>query len=325
MFEYLFLIVGIFLLLKGANYLVDGASIFAQKIKVSALIIGLTIVAFGTSMPELIVNIFATLKNSNGIILGNIIGSNLANILLVFGICAIIYQIKLKKTTIWKELPFSVLAVVLLLIFTNYFIIDSIVQNKILRIHGLIMLLFFIIFLYYVFEIAKKDRESFKEITNNIDKKIVEFSNTKTFFLIIIGIISLYFGGKLTVQGAIIISQNLGISEFLISATIIAIGTSLPELITAIVAIMKKKVNLAVGNIIGSNIFNILWVLGITSIIKPIAFPEFIFIDLMALLIASFVLFTFMFIGNKHSIDKWQGVLLILIYILYVSYIIYRG
>jgi cation:H+ antiporter len=321
MIEYLLLIMGLFLLLKGADLLIDGSSSIAAKFKISYLVVGLTIVAFGTSLPELLINIFAAFKGSSEIALGNIIGSNLANILLILGIGALMYPIKITKTTIWKEIPFSILAVVLLIIFSNYYIFDGIIQDKLLRVHGIILIFFFIIFLYYVLEIAKTDKKNMKLI----DSKIKIYSNKKTYLMIFLGLIGLYFGGKFTIESTIIIAKNIGFSEYFISATIIALGTSLPELITTIIAVFKKKIDLAIGNVIGSNIFNIFWVLGITSVIKPIIFPSIIFIDLMILLIASFLLFLFMFVGSRHSIDKWQGILFIIMYLGYIIFLIFRG
>jgi len=321
MIEYILFVMGIFLLIKGADYLVDGASSLAKRLGVPTLVIGLTIVAFGTSMPELVVNLLAAINGSGEIAFGNIVGSSMANILLILGIAATITTLKLQRSTIWKEIPFSFLAVLLLLLFSNIFIFDNLKINSLLRTEGIILLLFFVFFIYYVFGLIKKSKGNLE------DKKIElkKYPYSKIIFMIIGGLVSLYFGGKWTVDGAVFIARTFGLSEFLISATIIAIGTSLPELFTTISAARKKDIDLAVGNIIGSNIFNIFWILGITSIIKPIPFPAFVTLDLVILLFVTFLLFMFMFVGKKHELDRWQGILFLILYLSYLAFLIIRG
>jgi len=321
MMEYVLFILGIFLLVKGADYLIKGSSSLANKIGIPTLVIGLTIVAFGTSMPELIVNIFAAIRGSAEVAFGNIIGSNIANILLVLGLVAIIHPIKLKISTVWKEIPFSFLAVVVLFISSNYLLIDKINISSLTRVSGLIMLCFFIIFIYYSIEMAKKSRKE-------LDKKdvgIKKYNNFKIFLMIMGGLIGLYFGGKWVVDGAIFIAQKIGISKFLISATIVAIGTSLPELVTGVVAARRKEDDLAVGNSVGSNIFNIFWILGITAIIAPVIIPNFINTDIIILGLITFLLFIFLFIGKRHEIERWQGIMFLLFYIAYIIFITIRG
>lgn len=321
MLEVIFFVVGILFLIKGADYLVEGSSSLAKKFGVPTLIIGLTIVAFGTSMPELIVNIISSFKGAAEIAFGNVIGSNLSNILLILGITALITKTKVQSSTVWKEIPFSLLAVFVLGVFANKFILNGLNVFELTRADGLILISFFAIFLYYVFELSKKKKYQLE------DKKlqVKQRSSFKIVWLILIGLIGLYFGGKWTVEGAVNIASWLGMSQFLISATVVAIGTSLPELVTSVVAAMKKDVDLAVGNIIGSNIFNVFWVLGATSLIAPISIPSFINIDLLILLGASFLLFAFMFIGKKHELERWQGAMFIIFYILYLIFIILRG
>jgi cation:H+ antiporter len=318
MIEYLMLTIGLILLVKGADYLIDGSSFLAHKYGVSTLFIGLTVLAFGTSLPELVVNIIASLKNSGGLAFGNIIGSNMSNILLILGITTLITRINVSKTTIKKEIPFSILSVVLLLLFTIN-IINLSYTKELTRNAGLILIIFFAYFMYYVIRMAKKDRSSLEFF--KIEKN--KISNTKLNLMIFGGLIALYFGGKWTVDSAIIIARNIGMSEFFISATIIAIGTSLPELITSIIAARKKEINLLVGNIIGSNIFNILWVLGVTSIISPIPFSPGIILDLMILLFVSTLLF--IFVWKKNAVTKTQGIIFIILYILYLIYLLYKG
>ncbi len=322
MIEYILFVAGIALLIKSADYLVDGSSSLAKKFGVSSIVIGLTIVAFGTSMPELIVNIIASLKGSGDIAFGNIIGSSMANTLLILGIVALITNLKIKKGTTWKEIPFSFLAVLVLLVFSISSLLNKSGRDFLSRTDGIILILFFSIFLYYIFEMTKKDMK-IKKSSNDLEIK--KHSNLVISLMIIGGVIGLFLGGKWTVDGAVIIARTFGLSEFLISSTIIAAGTSLPELITSVVAVLKKNVDLGVGNIVGSNIFNIFWVLGLTAIINPLRFSEFIRIDLIILLFATFLLFLFMFLGKKHKLEKWQGATFLLIYISYIIYIIIRG
>jgi len=321
--EYVLFIVGILLLVKGANFLVDGSSSLAKKLKVPTLIIGLTIVAFGTSLPELLVNVFAAINGSTDVAFGNIIGSNIANILLVLGITAVICPIKVRRSTIWKEIPFALLAAVVLFIVSNYLLIDKIKITTLTRVSGLVMLCFFGIFIYYAIELSKKNRSELKD--KKLAKEIEKISNLKIFILIVLGLAGLYFGGNWVVDGAVFVAQKMGLSQFLISATIIAIGTSLPELVTAVTAARRKNVDLAVGNSVGSNIFNIFWILGITSLIAPVIIPSFINVDMIFLIFVTFLLFGFMFIGRKDEFERWQGVFFIVLYIIYIIFIIMRG
>ena len=321
MIEYILFILGIFLLVKGADYLVDGSSSLAKKFKVPTLVIGLTIVAFGTSMPELVVNVFASLKGSGDIAFGNIIGSNIANILLILGITASLKSIKIQHSTTWKEIPFSFLAVIVLFVFASTMALDKLSLNYILRFEGIIFLLFFAIFLCHVFELAKRNKSQMKD-----DKiEIKKLSPIKIFLYIIGGLIALYFGGKWTVDGAVSLARLVGMNEYFISLTIVSVGTSLPELITSITAALKGDPDMAIGNIVGSNIFNIFWILGVSALIAPIAIPTFAIIDLTILLGATFLLFLFMFIGRKHELERHQGIIFILLYICYVVYLLKRG
>jgi cation:H+ antiporter len=321
MITYILFVIGIILLIKGAGWLVNGASSFAKKLRVPTLVIGLTIVAFGTSMPELVVNIISAIKGTTEVAFGNIIGSNISNILLILGIMAIIYTLKVDRSTIWKEIPFAFLAVLVLFIVSNDFIIDKVSVFSLTRVDGLIMLCFFVIFLYYAFELARRNKAQLE--TKNIEIKT--HKGHLSFLMIGIGMIALFLGGKWTVEGAVYIAQQFGLSQFLISATIVAIGTSLPELVTSITAALKKEVGLAVGNIVGSNIFNIFWILGITSIIAPVTIPSFINVDIIFLIFVTFLLFIFMFIGRKHELQRWQGIFFVLLYIGYIAFLIIRG
>jgi len=329
-FNVVLVIVGLVLLVKGADYLVEGSSTLAKKLGVSTLIIGLTIVAFGTSMPELVVNVIAALHGSTDVAFGNIIGSNIANILLVLGVVAIIKPIKVKHSTVWKEIPFALLAVVVLFVLSNYVLIENVNITTLGRVSGLVLLLFFALFIYYAFSMAfskkeKLNRQKEKETNKNKDKNSQESNYSKSLLLIILGLLGLYLGGKWVVEGAVYTAMQLGLSEFLISATIIAIGTSLPELVTGVVSARKNDTELAVGNSVGSNIFNIFWILGITAIIAPVAIPIFVNIDIILLGIATFLMFIFLFIGKRHELERWQGYLFVLLYVAYILFIVLRG
>ncbi|MBI2148298.1 calcium/sodium antiporter [Candidatus Woesearchaeota archaeon] len=306
MMEYFLFFVGIFLLIQGAKWLVDGSVILAKKLGVSSLVIGLTVVAFGTSLPELFVNIFAAIKGTTDISFGNIIGSNIANILLILGLSAMFSPIKVKRNTIWKEIPFSFLAALIFFVLAHKNIFDG-TDGMMYRSDGLVFIGFFIIFLYYVFELAK--REPLGQ-----DKLVVAHKHLDltVLFFIVGGLFALFYGGRWTVQGAVFFAKQVGLSEYIISSTIIAVGTSLPELVTSFIAVRKAESDLAVGNAVGSNIFNIFFIMGLTLIISPAKVPKVMF-DFLTLGIATFSLFLFMFIGKKHQLKKWQGCLFVLL------------
>jgi len=259
MLSYLLFILGFIVLIKGADYFVDGASSLAKRLGLSPLFIGLTVVALGTSAPEFFVNIAASFEGSTGIAIGNIIGSNIANILLILGLSAAIYPLQAKDSTVRTEIPLAFLATLVLFISVNDRLLDNFSFNMLSRTDGLIFWLFFIIFIYYTFGIIKNPEEE----TKTKDQK-----GPAVTLMMLGGLIGLVFGSKLIVDNGLIIASALGISETLIGLTLIALGTSLPELATSIVAAYKKKPDIAIGNIVGSNIFNIFFVLGTSSLIR---------------------------------------------------------
>ena len=315
MITYILFIIGFIFLIKGADLLVDGSAGVAKKMKISNIVIGLTIVAFGTSTPELIVNIFASLQGNSQIAIGNILGSNIANILLILGISAIIYPITAKKNTILKEIPLSLLAIIVLGFMANDFIIDGSSFSGITRIDGLILLSFFTIFFYYTFGITKSDQDI-------VEEEIKVLSYFKAISFIIVGLIGLVIGGKWIVDGAIQIAELFNISQSLIGLTIIAIGTSLPELATSAIAAYKKQSDIAIGNVVGSNIFNIFWIIGISSVINPLPFSPDSNIDISMTIFASIILLLVMFIGKKRIIERWQGVLMLILYVAYIIFLV---
>ncbi|MFH0818809.1 MAG: calcium/sodium antiporter [Patescibacteria group bacterium] len=310
-------IIGFIFLIKGADLLVDGSSAIAKKFKISNLVIGLTIVSFGTSAPELLVNIMASFKGSADIAIGNIIGSNIANLLLILGLAAVIYPLKVKHGTTWKEIPLSLLAIIVVGLLLNDQLIDKIDPSMLSRIDGFVLLLFFIIFLYYTFGIAKVEGQDNEQIKH---EPVI-----KSLIMISIGILGLYLGGQWIVNGAVFFAIKFGLSEALIGLTIIAVGTSLPELAASAMAAYKHNADIAVGNVVGSNIFNLFWILGISSIINPIIFNVVLNTDIMILIIGTVMLFSFMFIGTKHLMNRWQGSLFIVGYFVYIVFLIIRG
>lgn len=315
---YIFFILGFGFLLKGADFLVNGASSLAKRLGISTLVIGLTVVACGTSAPELIVNIFSSIKGTTDIAIGNIIGSNIANILLILGIAGIIYPLKVTRGTVWKEIPLSLLAAVLVGVMASDAFIDKANFSALTRTDGLILLAFFIIFMYYIFGIAKPS-----DVT--LDKTQKTLPTSTSLLFILLGLGGLIIGGKWIVDGAVAIAKNLKISESLIGLTIVAVGTSLPELATSAIAAYKKNTDIAIGNAVGSNIFNIFFVLGISAIINPLPFRSRSIYDVIMAVIASLLLFLFMFIGKRHLLERWQGCLFVVFYAVYIAFLIYLG
>lgn len=310
--EVLLLALGFGILIKGADWLVDGASALARKHKISELAIGLTIVAFGTSMPELVVNSFAAYQSHADIAFGNIIGSNIFNLFAILGIAGLITPLIVQSSTVWKEIPFSFLAALLLFLLSN----SIFSENQVLsRIDGVILLISFCFFLYYVFWQLKSEN-----IQIEVNKK--EFSNLRIWMFILLGLTLLIAGGKLVVTNSVRIAEFLGISQTIIGLTIVAAGTSLPELATSVVAAIKKNNDIAVGNIIGSNIFNIFFILGVSSLIRPLEFNLNFNRDLYLLGLGTILLFIAMFSGKKKKLDRWEAGILLLTYIGYTILLI---
>lgn len=326
MLNVLYLIVGFALLIKGADWLVDGSSSLAKRLGVSNLVIGLTLVAFGTSAPELAVNVISAIKGTSDIALGNIIGSNIANILLILGLASTIRPLVAQKSTTWKEIPLSALAAVVMGLMINDVMIDHASASMLSRIDGLVLLSFFIIFMYYAFGIAKQKKEETPQ------EDIKALSSGKAILMTLAGLAALVLGGRWTVDSAVWLAHFIGLSETFIGLTIVAVGTSLPELVTSTVAALKNNFDIALGNIVGSNIFNIFFVLGISSIIRPLTPPPFFNIDICVAIVASLVLFLGIVLsghptvfGKRYEITRSQGMFLLLSYAAYIIYIVYRG
>jgi len=319
MVAYLLFPAGFFLLAKGASFLVDGASGIARALRVSDLVIGLTVVAFGTSFPELSVNVFASIEGNTEIAIGNILGSNTFNILLILGISAIICPLKVGGGTVWKEIPLTLFAAVILGILGNDKLIDGGGISALTRIDGAVLLSFFVIFLYYAFGAPRAPKNP------QGDEPAKGRSLGGSFFLVILGLICLMIGAEWVVNGAVRLASALGVSESLIGLMIVAAGTSLPELATSCAAACKKNAEIALGNILGSNIFNVFFVLGVSSAIRPLPFRPQCNMDIGVTVISSLMLFICMFTGKRHILDRWEGALFILFYGSYAAFVIFRG
>lgn len=309
----IFIIVGFFLLVKGADLLVDGSSRIARKFNVKEIIIGLTIVSIGTSMPELIISVTSALKNQSDFAIGNILGSNISNLFFILGVCAIIKPLLFKKQTVRIEIPFVIFLTALLYIFGN-----NGDYHLITELEGIIFIVFCVLFTIYNIFISKNINNSEMEKNKNKDIKL-----SKSFLLIMLGIILLKFGGDFVVDNASRIATLLGISERVISLTIVAISTSLPELITSALATYKGEIDLAIGNIIGSNILNIVLIIGIMAIINPIPYLVSFNKDLMIFLIGMIFLFIVPFIGEKYKIERVSGFIYLISYFIYISSLVF--
>lgn len=325
-----YLIGGFILLIKGADWLVEGASSIAKRLGLSNLMIGLTVVSFGTSAPELIVNIVASFQGSADIAIGNIVGSNISNTMLILGITALITPLAVQKSTVLKEIPFMLLASITLLIMANDMVVDGYAQSELSRSDGMAFLGFFIIFLYYTFGMR---HHGVLEEGHSKPKMTLG----RAWMIFTVGLVCLGAGGNLAVEGAKTIASILGLSEALIGLTIVALGTSLPELAASIVAAKKGKADIAIGNIVGSNIFNIFWILGVSAVIKPLPFQPALNTDLLTVVGSTALLFFLIHNGGLHHrlllwwkqerdyiLNTFEGGVLLAGYTVYICYIVYR-
>lgn len=316
--EYILILVGFILLIKGADYFVDGASSIAKTFRIPTLIIGLTIVAFGTSAPEAAVSITSALQGQNEIAVGNVVGSNIFNLLLVVGVAAFIYPLSVKKSIIVKEFPFTLLSGFVLLVLAQDIMFQGATANVLTRADGIMLLVLFGIFMYYLIELALTTRT---EVNEEDDIKPMPIG--KSVLLSVGGVVAIVIGGKLVVDSASTIALAWGMSQSLVGLTIIAIGTSLPELVTSIVAARKGESDIALGNVIGSCIFNVFFILGMSATIHPIAVSTEVFTDMTIMLIVTIV--TYIFAVTKKNISKIEGIILVLTYVAYMTFIIMRN
>lgn len=310
------IIVGFVLLIKGADFLVDGASNIAKRLRIPQIIVGLTIVSIGTSLPELMVSLKSSLEGLSDISLSNVIGSNLCNLLLILGLASIIRPVMFKKETKYAEIPIAILSSVILLILGNKIFVDN---NMISRIDGIILLVFFLGFIAYTIVQALTSKKNIEESEDEKARHTII-----NIVLILIGIVGLKFGGDFVVDNAVAISKMLGLSEKIIGLTIIAIGTSLPELVTSVVAASKGNSDIAIGNVLGSNIFNALWIVGLSATIKPLNYDVAFNIDLVLLTISTILLYTFTFGEPKDKMTRGNGIIYIAMYAMYMLFLFVR-
>ena len=319
MLVYLLFAIGFVLLIKGADWLIEGSADIARKFRIPEIVIGLTVVAFGTSAPELAVNIIASINGNNGLAIGNIVGSNIANVLLILGVAATITSLSVQKNTVWREIPFSLFAALLLGFLVNDKLSGDSQTDQISRADGLILVAMFALFIFYTFRLGK----------NNLTEELPEADNArpmwKSIGMLLTGLAGLVIGGHWIVEGAVSLARLFGYSESFVGLTIVAIGTSLPELATAVVAVRKGNTDLAIGNVIGSNVFNIFWVLGLSATISPMDFNAEDNFSILLNIGCSAVLFILLFIGKRHTLQKWQSVLLLFGYLAYIVYLTMSG
>lgn len=312
------LVIGFVLLIKGADFFVEGSSSVAKKFNVPSLIIGMTIVAMGTSLPELAVSVTASITGNNTLAVSNVSGSNIFNLMVVCGACALFAPLTIEKNTLMKEFPFSIVCAGLLVVL-------GFIGMKLGRVDGIILLVIFVAYLFWMIYSAKKARsegDKFETEEEEMAEEIKILPMWKCLLYIVGGMIAIKFGGDFVVNGASSIAAGFGLSQTLIGLTIVALGTSLPELVTSIVAARKNEVDMAVGNAVGSNIFNILMVLGISSAISPVALIRENIIDIVLLMV--FSVMVWIFAGTRKKIERKEGIIMVVVYLVYCAYIIAR-
>ena len=309
----LLLIIGLALVVGGANFLTDGAASIAKRFRLSDLVIGLTVLAFGTSAPELTVSLMAALKGSADIAIGNVIGSNIFNILAIVGITALIMPLTMSNSTIRIEIPLTILSSAVLFFMANDRLFDMAGENVITRTEGFVLLAFFLIFLFYTFNMSKGEESP---------GQVRQFALPLSIIMVIGGLVALVFGGDLFVDNAAMLAGRMGVSDSVVAITIVAGGTSLPELVTTLVAAIKKRPGMAIGNIVGSNLFNILLILGVSSSISSIRIQGITVVDYGIFILSAILLYVFgLFFGDK-TIKRFEGSILLSLFICYTVYLV---
>ena len=310
------LIIGFIILIKGADIFVDGASSVAGNFKVSKMLIGLTIVAFGTSAPEFAVSVKSLISGSGDMVLGNVIGSNILNILLILGVSVMFHSLKVKDNTVKKELPITLLMTAIFIVLLSDKLFDKGFNNTFTRSDGIVILLFFLVFVYYLIKMARNKKDKAQDEKYMSMKKAILFTS--------LGIVGIIIGSNLVVENASAIARTIGISESMVALTIIALGTSLPELVTSVTATRKGEYDIAIGNVVGSNIFNIGMVIGIPiALFGGIQQISINYIDLITMIASAFLLFVFSY--NDRKISKFEGSIFLIMFVTYYGYVIYRG
>ncbi len=315
---YLLFALGFVLLLKGADLLVEGGSALARRSGVSELAVGLVVVSAGTSLPELVVNVFASAEGSSELAIGNVLGSNIANVLLILGLSAVIRPLRIQDSTLLSEIPSSLTATLLVAFLANAALFDQRHILIISRLDAVILIAFFALFLGYVY------RESGR---NGVSARgsLGKGSAGAAWSRVSAGVVGLALGGYWVVDGALAMSEGLGVSESLVGLTIVAVGTSAPELAASGVAAFRGKADIAVGNAIGSNIFNLLWVLGLSALIRPLSFDVVSNTDILVVIFSSVLLLVAVVVGRRNTIERWEGATFLLVYGGYLAFVIIRG
>lgn len=318
--EILILLVGFVFLLKGADFFVDGASSIAKALHIPAIVIGLTIVSWGTSLPELAVSVTSAIKGIDGIAIGNVVGSNIVNLMLIAGLTALIIPVKIEKSLISRDLPFSIICALVLFFLSADIYFEKASVNLISRADGIIMLLLFAIYMYIIIDYSLKNgKSSDSNENNNTEEETKNLPVWKCIILLVVGLAGIILGGQMTIKSATYIAQAAGMSDRLIGLTIVAFGTSLPELITSLIAAKKGQNDIAMGNIVGSNIFNILLILGVAAVLNPMKVESAIFSDIIILMVSSLIVW--LMAKPRLILGRVSGALMVLIYTAYTTYI----
>ena len=317
MINALLLIVGLVFLIKAADLLVKGASLIASRLGISPLIVGLTVVSFGTSMPEMLVTLTAGLQHNADLAIANVVGSNIANVLLILGVAAIVRPLPVRNSTIVSEIPFSLTAALLVGFLANAALFSDHRELSISQLDGGILLFFFLLFMLYIYKSSREDESTTPQVVTSGKFSFATFQ-------IALGVVGLYFGGQWVVEGAVGLSQAWGIDDAVIGLTIIAIGTSAPELAASAVAAYRNEADIAVGNVVGSSIFNLLWVLGVTSSIVELPFEVITNTDLVMVIGSSALIIVALASSRRYTILRSHGILFICLYAAYLFYVVQR-
>lgn len=319
------LVIGLALLLLAANYLVDSSVAIAQRAKISNFIIGLTIVGIGTSAPELFVSVSSALKNSGDIAMGNVLGSNVANILLIMGVTAIIAPFSIERLQRLRDIPFVILASLFVMLIANDSIVPGIITNSLTRLDGIVLLVLFLGYMGWVIVQKGKDpKKALEEADEEAKSSLAGKSPWLLWGIAVVSLVALIWGGNLFLDSAKNLARAWGMSEAVIAITIVAVGTSLPELVTAIIAASKNNPQLALGNVIGSNLFNLLFILGTASTVKPLSFVDINIWDYSVMLISAIMLYMVIFTFKKNKFDRVEGIIFFTAYVAYTVYLLLR-
>jgi cation:H+ antiporter len=323
--DYLLLVIGLALLLLAANYLVDSSVAIAQRAKISNFIIGLTIVGIGTSAPELFVSVSSALKNSGDIAMGNVLGSNVANILLIMGVTAIIAPFSIERLQRLRDIPFVILASLFVMLIANDSIVPGIITNSLTRLDGIVLLVLFLGYMGWVIVQKGKDpKKALEEADEEAKSSLAGKSPWLLWGIAVVSLVALIWGGNLFLDSAKNLARAWGMSEAVIAITIVAVGTSLPELVTAIIAASKNNPQLALGNVIGSNLFNLMFILGTASAVKPLTFVDINMWDYAVMMASALMLYMVIYTFKKNKFDRAEGIIFFASYVAYVVYLLMR-